>query len=200
MRAIPFLLLLLSLSTTPAGSGHAADDAEARTLIGQLEQEAVAMASASVPMAEKERRFRQLLQSSFDLPGIARFILGRQWQAASPNQRTDFLRLFEDITVDTWVPRFRDYGGERLDITAIQPTDDEIMADTALHSPRGPQRSISWRLNRTAAGLKVADIIVDGISMTVTLRSEYGSIMRQTGGLAGLIDRMRQQVAATPHQ
>lgn len=199
MRAIPFLLLLI-LSLVPAGPGRAADEAEARALVGQLEREAITMASASLPMAEKERRFRGLLRSSFDLPGLGQFVLGRHWRSATSDQRSEFLRLFEDLTVDIWVARFRDYHGQRLEVTAIQPAADSVMVDTLLHSPKGPQRTVAWRLNRTPAGLKVADIVVDGVSMAVTHRSEYASVMRQTGGVAGLLDRLRQQVAAGPHQ
>lgn len=199
MRAIPFLLLLM-LSLAPAGSGHAADEAEARALVSQLEREAIAMASPSLPMAEKERRFRGLLRSSFDLPGVARFVLARQWRTATSDQRSEFLRLFEDVTVDIWVPRFRDYSGERLEVTTIQPSGDVVMVNTMLHSPKRPPRVVAWRLNRTPAGLKVTDIVVDGVSMAVTHRSEYASVMHRSGGVAGLLDRMRQQVAAGPHQ
>jgi phospholipid transport system substrate-binding protein len=192
------LLLILMVLFIPLMPAQAASEAEARALVGRLEQEGVAMASSGLSMAEKQRRFHILLRSSFDLPSVARFILGRNWQTAPPDQRNEFVQLFEDITADIWVPRFRDYGGEHLQIAEVQPTGDGYLVETALLSRTRPQRRIAWRLRDTAQGLKVVDIVVDGVSMAVTHRSEYASVLRQTGNLAGLLDRMRQQVAQGP--
>ena len=39
-------------------------------------------------------RFRELFRQDFDVPGIARFVLGRYWRIATPAQQQEFLRLF----------------------------------------------------------------------------------------------------------
>lgn len=192
VRLSRLLVVIVLLAPLPAA---AASEAEAEALMRRLEQEAVAMAAPALPMAEKERRFRALLQTSFDLPGVSRFILGPRWRTASPPQRQEFVSLFEDITVDIWVPRFRDYGGQRLDVLDVQPTGDGFMVASVVRNPEGRDTPVTWRLVDTRGGLKVADIVVEGVSMALTHRSEYASVMRQAGGIDGLLGRMRQQVA-----
>lgn len=156
------------------------------------------MAAPSLPMAEKERRFRVLLHNVFAMPQIAQFVLSRQWRTATPEQRRDFLGLFEDTLVAVWVPRFRDYGGERLDVARVQPDADGFLVDTVVRRPGGDGTAVTWRLIDSGRGLKVMDIIVDGVSMALTQRSEYASVLRTAGGMDGLLGRMRQQVATMP--
>lgn len=193
MRILSLLVLLLL--PLPA---FAASDADARALVGRLEQEAIAMAAPSLAVAEKERRFRALLRNSFAMPQIAQFVLTRHWRAATAAQRREFLSLFEDTLVGVWVPRFRDYGGQRLDVLQIQPEPDGFLVDTVVQRPRGDGTGVTWRLIDTARGLRVMDIIVDGVSMALTQRSDYASVLRTAGGMDGLLGRMRQQVATMP--
>lgn len=191
MRFVLALLILI----LPIPS-LAASDADARALVARLEREAIAMASPRLAMAEKERRFRALIRSAFNMPGISQFVLGRHWRIATPSQRQEFIRLFEEISTDIWVPRFRDYGGERMDIISVQPAADGFLVETVVRSPQGRDTPVTWRLSETPAGLRVVDIIVEGVSMALTHRSEYTSVLRTAGGVDGLLGRMRQQVAA----
>lgn len=183
--AVALLVLLCS-------AARAATPEDARGAVQALEREAIAMASPSLPMAEKERRFRRMLRQDFDMPAVARFVLGRQWRTASPDQRQEFLRLFEDSTVYTWTRRFDEYGGERLQVGAARPSQTGFEVDSQVIRPNRPPLPVSWRLT---PDLKVVDIIVEGVSMAITYRQEYASVLR-TAGVDGLLSAMRNQVAA----
>ena len=55
---------------------------------------------------------------------------------------------------------------------------------------------IDWRLVNDNGGYKIDDD-VEGISMVVTQRSEFASIMQRSGGqLRGLISMMREKTAS----
>ena len=55
---------------------------------------------------------------------------------------------------------------------------------------------VDWRLASVEDGFKVVDVVVEGASMSATLRSEFASIIRQRGGkVAGLLEAMREKTA-----
>lgn len=181
---------LLALQPTAA----AANPAAAREVVLNLEREGLALASPGMPIAEKEQRFRHALRTYFDLPTIARFVLGRYWNTTSEPERQQFVSLFEDLTTRIWARRFSDYQGEGLDIRDIQPITDGFTVQTAVWRARGQPVPVAWRLAHTPSGLKVVDIIVEGVSMAITHRSEYASVLRSSG-MSGLLTAMQNQLA-----
>ena len=56
---------------------------------------------------DRQARFEALLQHGFDMPRIARFVLGRYWTAASDDQRQAFAQLFEHWVVQTYASRLK---------------------------------------------------------------------------------------------
>ncbi len=189
-RVILGLALLAPLWA--AGQAGAASAERARAVVQGLEQPAIAMASPSLSYAAKEQRFRRMLHESFDMPSIARFVLGRHWRTATPEQRRAFVPLFEDLMVATWVRRFQDYSGERLQVTQVRPAPGGFEVDSLVHRPRGQPTQVQWRLIDIGNDLKVTDIIVDGVSMAITYRADYAAVVRSSG-VDGLLASMRQQ-------
>jgi phospholipid transport system substrate-binding protein len=56
--------------------------------------------------------------------------------------------------------------------------------------------NVDWRLVTDNGAYKINDIIVEGISMGMTQRSEFASVVQRNGGqLRGLIALMREKTA-----
>jgi phospholipid transport system substrate-binding protein len=56
--------------------------------------------------------------------------------------------------------------------------------------------NVDWRLVTDNGAYKINDIIVEGISMGMTRRSEFASVVQRNGGqLRGLIALMREKTA-----
>lgn len=185
-------LLAPLLAAAPALAATAQD---AAAMVKGLEREAIALASPSLSMSQKEQRFRAMLHRSFDMPAVEQFVLGRNLQSATPQQRQAFSRLFEDVTTRTWARRFNDYQGERLDVTNVRAAPGGFEVDSLIQRPRGEPTQVQWRLQDGRGGLRVVDIIVNGVSMAITYRQEYASVIRNTGGIDGLLGSMQQQLA-----
>ena len=61
-----------------------------------------------------------------------------------------------------------------------------------------PPLKIDWKIFQTKRGLRVYDIIINGVSMSITQRSEYGGIISQNGGqIEGLLKLMREGKSPT---
>ncbi len=191
----PFLIgaaLALAVSLT---SGHAfaagADDfiraAGAKTFQSLAED-----------MTDDQRaaRFREILTETFDLPTIARFTLGRYWRIASAKQRADYVRLFEEFIVQAYSHRFKDLSGRTFTVKQsheLTVRDQLVLSEIEIEKGKPPIR-VNWRVRRSDDAYRVIDVVVEGVSMSVTQRAEFAAVIRRSGGkLEGLLDALRRK-------
>lgn len=191
--------LATCLTVTPASSAER-DDA-ARQFIASLADRAIqALTTADIERAERIRRFRTLFNDHFAVEDIGKWVLGRYWTRATPAEQTEYLRLFEDYIVASYVDRFATYTGEQLRITRALTEEGEratVFSEIALPGGGKTPVRVDWRVEGEVGRLKVTDLVVEGVSMSTTLRSEFASIMRRDGGkLDGLFAVLREKTAA----
>ncbi len=149
---------------------------------------------------EQERRFRGLIGESFDIPAIGRFVLGRYWRRANEEERAAFLATFEDLLVHRFLPLFADYSGEKISIGVARPfrnNPDFVSVSSKLLREKGEPIHIDWRVRRRDDGYRIVDIVAEGISIAVTLRSEYTSVLKRNGGdVSVLVRKLRAMIEA----
>ena len=101
-------LLIASASATAATNAIAADP---NVFMNELWGRTVEVLGKNVPRTERLARFRQLFQADFDVPGIARFVLGRYWRSASEQEQQEYLKLFENYVVFVYGTRLSSFSG-----------------------------------------------------------------------------------------
>ena len=193
------LMILFASPAMSVGSTNAATDPSA--FIDELGRRALDVLSNRVSPEVRQARFRELFRQSFDGPRIARFVLGRYWQTASEPERREFMKLFEDYVVFAYSSRLSEYGGELFRVGGSRADGDAVIVASEIVRPGGNQPlKVDWRLNNENGALKIADVIVDGISMAVTQRSEFAAVIQRNGGqVEGLLTLMREKTAGNMH-
>ena len=186
------LLLIASTSTAFAPNAIAAD---ASVFMNELWTRAVEVLSKDAPPTERLARFRRLFQADFDGPGIARFVLGRYWHSASEQEQHEFLELFEDYVVFVYGTRLSSFNGERLKVRGSRTDESGVIVSTDLVSQGGDAPiKVDWRLVTDNGAFKINDVVIEGISMMVTQRSEFASVIQRHGGqVGGLLALMREK-------
>lgn len=157
--------------------------------VGQLSDE-------SLDESERERWFRDLFNESFDVPAISKFVLGANWRRASEQEKADFLDVFEDVIVQRFLPLFSDYSVETFKIDRIRRdanNANHVFVNSTIFRESGEPVSVEWRVREDEAGHQILDIVAEGVSMAITLRQEYGSVVRQSG-VGGLVRQLRRKV------
>ena len=190
------LLAFSSWALPPAFAQSA--DSGASAFIQKLGNEAInAFANKSQPRPQAMAKFKELLNDGFDVPYIGRWVLGRYWNQATPQQQQEYLRLFEQLIVKTYAERFLEYSGETFKITGARPEGDtDTMVTTQVIRPNGPPVAVDWRVRKRDGSYKIIDVVVEGVSMGVTQRQEFASVIQQNGGrIDGLIQALRQKTS-----
>lgn len=180
----------------PATPGLAAPEAEAaRSFILETGQNAIdKIANDTLSLEERRANFRELFVAAFDLDSIGRFVMGRYWRAATPEQRERFQELFVDVQALTWAGRFADYKGVGFTVDGTKPDgDDRIFVETSVETKDGPPAKVVWRLRESDDSFKIIDMIVESTSMAITLRSEYASVIQRGDGVQALIDALKKK-------
>ena len=165
-----------------------------------------AFTSLSKELTEEKRtdRFREILLETFDLRVIARFTLGRYWRVASKKQRDDYVELFEAYIVQAYLHRFGDLSGHTFEIKRSQEINardrlvlSEIKAKKSkppLHVKSKPPIRINWRVRRSKNTYRVIDVVVEGVSMSLTQRDEFAAVIRRNGGkIEGLLSALERK-------
>ncbi len=144
-------------------------------------------------------RFRQMFRENFAIRSIGKFVLGRNWKKATEDEQKAYLALFEDLMIVTYVDRFAKYAGESLVVTKSRAEGEKVatvFSNIARPGGAAPIR-VHWKVGHSGTVYKILDVVVEGASMSTTLRSDFGSIVRRNGnGVAGLIEELRIKTEA----
>jgi phospholipid transport system substrate-binding protein len=198
-RLAPCLLLLAWL--TSAGPAVQAEESAtspeaAAKFVQDLGNRAFGLFASYTPAeAEKNKEaFRQVFREGFDFDLIGRFVLGNPWRNASPEQKAEYQKLFETWVLDTYTRRIGAYKGEKFKITGEQPiAETDALVETEIVRNDGPPLKAGWRVRNIQGQMKIVDVVVEGISMALTQRQEFASVV-QREGLDGLLKQLKTKV------
>lgn len=212
-----FLLSMASTAdaqqTQPAPNGGAAAQAAAvapadkafleqsETFVADLSNIAIQeLVNPNVPREARVAKFRQILQTNFDIDNISRFVLGRYWRVATPQQRTEYRQLFEKLLIKLYEEKFQQYNGQTLTITGsrLAAGGNFALVASKIKDPDAPQPiNVEWRVVRGPTP-RIADVVVEGMSMGLSQRQEFASVIQRNGGSVEALLQVMRENAATP--
>ena len=173
-----------------------AADGDPQIFLSALAQDAATvLRDDGLNQATRAAAFRIILRRGFDVPAVSRFVLGRYWRRASHEQRTEFTQLFEDYLVAIYGRRLGSQLDNALNVTGHRADGESgAIVHSEFSAPNGPVIALDWRLKQRPEGWCVIDIMVEGVSMALAQRSEFTTVIRNSGGLvSGLLEKLRKK-------
>lgn len=149
---------------------------------------------------ERHAQFRQLLNDGFDVRAIGKWSLGRYWRKVKPEQKEEYFDLFENFIVATYSNRFEGYAGKKIDFTVlgsqVKGDTDAVVTSNILEENATKPVLVEWRIKSNKEGeLKVVDLYVERVSLGQKQRSEFASVIKNSGGeVDGLLEILRSKV------
>lgn len=195
LRAIARTVIVL-LALTGAAAPAEAAAANPAVFIADLGKRAIDVLTSNASEPQREAQFRTLFNEGFDVPGIARFVLGPYWRTATEAQRQEFTRLFQAFIVHAYTVRFSAYHNEQFKVMGTRPEGDNasLVTSQIIRQGGAPPVNVDWRVAKKPESYKITDVIVEGISMAVTERQEFASVIQRGGGqVEALLKLLRQK-------
>ena len=193
--------LIVALLAVAGGARAAAQDDHAIAFVQSVGADVIAFLGNkdNSTFAEREAAFRDVLVRGFDVPLVTRFVLGRHWKAATDEQRREFAAIFLDFLARVYASRFDSYsyGGETFTVhSAIADESGDTIVRARVARPSGADPvELDFRVRPKEGTHKVVDLYVEGISMLLTHRAEFSSVVNRDG-IEGLLSGLRARVEA----
>jgi phospholipid transport system substrate-binding protein len=153
----------------------------------------------TLSVADRQRGAEALLDKDFDLPAIAKFVLGPYWQQAKETERQEFITLFRDFMIRTYVQHFAGYDSDSFRVVGQRAEGiGSTVVETAINpSGSGQPIKMEWRVgSNSGAGYKLLDVSVAGVSMALAQREEFVAVLqRNGGGLPTLIHQLKMNAS-----
>jgi phospholipid transport system substrate-binding protein len=131
-----------------------------------------------------------------DFEEATRLAVGRAWAQATPEQRKKLVSEFRNMLVRTYSNAISAYEGQTLKVMPSrggkQDAKDEATVRTQFTRAGGKPLPIEFQMRKAGDAWKVYDIAVEGISLVLTYRSEFDSVVKQDG-IDGLIKRLTEK-------
>lgn len=109
-------------------------------------------------------------------------VMGKYFQAASPEQRSHFARVFKQTLIDTYAQGLVtfDYQDVRvLDNDQGQRYEDQASVDMEVVASNGQRYPVSYTLRQRDGEWKVINVVVNGINLGLTFRNQFDQAMRE---------------------
>lgn len=172
-------------ATTFKKRSEAADPSDkAAIFVEKVANQAItSLSKRNIGSSQRHRRFKNILNQSFDMKFISRFTMGRYWRQMNKKQRKTYQRLLTDLLAKNYASLFENYAGEQVNIigSSFDPQNKQTIVRGQLIKKNGQVVSLKWRLHETNKKFKMLDVIVEGISMLTTQREEMISVVQNHG-------------------
>lgn len=191
------LLGAVAMSGTPARAANA--DPAAEAWVSDISAKAIQIISdKSLDKTAREAAFSKLLTENADMQKIAAFCLGQFLRVPTPDQRDEYLKLFDNFVVKVYVTRLSDYHDEKLQVTGSQPKGtNQAIVQSRINFTNGRQPvEVTWWLLKKDNGYKIFDVNVVGVWLAQEQRSAFTSVINNhNGDFNALLDHLRHQIA-----
>ena len=188
-------LLLVAFALPPQSMAAAAADPAA--LLTDVSSRVLQLISDKQrPDAEREQDFTKLVDETFDVPKIARFVLGQNWRTANDDERRQFTETFQTYLIQVYWSRFNQYNGQSFKVTGQRAQSDALtIVNTQIVQPSGPPVKVDWTVTKTGDAYKIIDVSIEGVSQVLTYRQEFASILAQNDGhMSALIAELNKKI------
>lgn len=190
------VLLVAASATHGIAANSRSNSPDPAHFIKNLADQAIQVLSTpNGSLQQREDKFRELLRDDFAMDKIGRFVVGAYWRKMNETQQARYKKLFSEWVLKTYSVRLGGYSGERFRV--VRTTDagrHDVIVHTRIEREGGNGFNANWRVRRVGDRLKIIDIYVEGISMAVTQRSEFESILRKDG-IDGLLSKLQDRLA-----
>ncbi len=130
----------------------------------------------------------------FDFTRMTRLAVGRNWAQASDAQKEALTKEFRTMLVRTYSSSLTQYRDQKIDVkpTKMSPQDKEVTVRTSIVQQGGPPIPIDYAMEKTDAGWKVYDVVIDGASLVTTYRGTFNDQI-QKSGIDGLVKTLQDR-------
>jgi phospholipid transport system substrate-binding protein len=204
-RAAAFgITVAISLGILGAYTARAATPNDpAAAVKATIDEASPVFADTKMAPAEREQKLRDIAARRFDFTYMARSAMGTHWKSLTPAQRKEFVPLFTDYVMDTYLGTLQqntvEAAGRGLTGKVKHDGSDLATVYSMVKLPTlADPLHVDYSLRKDPDGWKLYDIVVDNVSTMANYRDEFNKTMNGPG-YSALIAKLKQRTTSPTH-
>jgi phospholipid transport system substrate-binding protein len=127
----------------------------------------------------------------FNFHAMTALALGQSWNKANPDQKKRLTEEFRALLVRTYASALAAFSEQKFDFRPLRakPSDTDVTVQVRVLQPGAQPVPIDYSMEKTAAGWKVYDVMVGGVSLVANYRTEFNNVVRESG-IDGLVKNL----------
>ena len=170
------ILIILFIFSIPS---HVFADEAKNWLKTEIDKIIYAYQSNELPNENRFLMIEQTINNNFAGSGIAKFVAGKSWNGASKDTKLEYIKLFKRHLALNIASMMKGYSNQKYELTnsnydeknKVSLIDMEVYSDTG-------SIQVTWRVKKSKDRYFVIDLLVADISLVVTKRSEFNSMLK----------------------
>jgi len=182
-------VLACCLIAGPARADDAAPDAQVKAVtqdvLSTIKQDKDIQGGNSKKLAEL---VDAKILPYFDFTRMTQLALAVNWRRATPEQQKALTQEFRTLLVRTYSAALSSYRDQVIEFKPLRsrPEDTEVTVRSEVKQKGAQPVTIDYDMEKTAAGWKVFDVKVGGVSLITTYKDDFANQVRDSG-VDGLI-------------
>ena len=133
----------------------------------------------SLPNENKFLMVENTINNNFAGTGIAKFVAGKSWNSASKEVKIEYIKLFKRHLALNISSMMQGYSDQKYQLTnsSYDEKNKVTLIDMEIFSDTGSIQ-VTWRVKKSKDRYFVIDLLVADISLVVTKRSEFNSMLK----------------------
>ena len=135
--------------------------------------------NTNLPNENKFLMIEQTINNNFAGTGIAKFVAGKSWKNASKDTKLEYIKLFKRHLALNIASMMQGYSNQNYELTnsSYDEKNKVTLIDMEIFSDTGSIQ-VTWRVKKSKDRFFVIDLLVADISLVVTKRSEFNSMLK----------------------
>jgi len=179
---LAFMLLVLGSFSMQAQAGTPTNQMKSTV------DEMMSILRNSTAWEQKEPVLRELISKRFYYRAMAQRTLATNWKKASEAQKKEFIELFSELLLFTYLDRIKAYTDEKVEFKREKLKKKTAVVYTEIHTSTA-NIPINYKLLLSGEQWLVYDVIIEEVSLVSNYRSTYKEIVKKDG-IDGLLKRM----------
>ena len=189
-RIYYYLLFFLLLS--PVVVADVETEAE-KTLKSSVGKVFTVMLDEEMTIDQKKSKVTEITNAAFNYPLMAKLSLGKaHWSKFRTKQKEEFTSLFTELFRSFYVDKLDLFSNEEVIFQPANAVQEKKVQIPTILLSKGKKYSILYKMSNTKDEWKIYDVIIEGVSLIHTYRSQYNHIL-ESGGVEDLLTKMREQ-------
>ncbi len=155
---------------------------QARALIDKVVAEVNAIISSGASEAQMLDAFEKVFATYADVPVVGRKALGPAYGTATPAQQAAFTKAFQGYISRKYGRRFREFIGGRIEVKGARPVKSFYEVDSTVYLQGEAPFQVLWDVSDKSGRLLFFNLIIEGVDMMISERTEVQSMLDQNGG------------------